>query len=195
MNDTVRLSDSTLNEILNAKHRELRTEFQGIAPSLAVTAGPALTVAAGDTLSTSGAERVIRVERKVEDVWRPVPAADTVETEQHQWSPVAWEERGGCIVLHPEGEVSSAEYGEFRVLYYGLTADLTDNDDLFSNPQTTNEVLIYRACADVVGDDGDEKKAKYFEDRATLTLERVRPALEARYGVHTSDTFRSVFGY
>lgn len=196
VNDTVRLTDTNLNAILNAKHRELRTELQGIAPTLHIVAGPALTVPLGDTLSTGGAERVQRVERKdANDQWRQVPMADTVEPEQHSYAAVAWEERGGCIILHPEGLVSSEEYGEFRVLYYPLVNDLSAADDVFLIPSTVNEVLIYRACADVVGDDGDEKKAKYFEDKAAATLERVRPALEARYGVHAMETFREVHGY
>lgn len=196
VNDTVRLTDPTLDEILNAKHRELRTELQGIAPTLHVEAGPELTVPTGETLSTAGAERVYRVERKdITDRWRPVPVADTVEPEQHAHGDIAWEERGGCITLHPEGEVSSAEFGLFRVLYYPLTADLTDPDHLFSIPSVLEDVLIYRACADVVGDDGDDKKAKYFLDSANTSLERIRPSLEARYGVHTADTYREVLGY
>jgi hypothetical protein len=195
VNDAARLTDATLNEILNSKHAELRTELQGIAPSLNVATGPALTVPTGDTLSTAGAERVIRVERMVLDHWRPVTMADIVEPEQHSYAPVVWEERGSCIVLHPEGEVSSEEYGDFRVLYYALTVDLTDDAHTFSIPSSVNEVLIYRACAEVKADDGDEKAAKYFSEQADTTLERVRPALEARYGVHSIEGMREVLGY
>jgi hypothetical protein len=195
VNDTVRLTEAALNLIMNAKYAELRTELQGIAPTLHITAGPALTVPTGDTLSTGGAERVARIERKIDDVWRPVPMADVVEPEQHMYASVAWEERGGCIVLHPEGEVSSAEYGEFRVLYYPATSELTDDAHVFVIPTLVNDVLLYRASAEVVADDGDYTKAKYFEEKAASTLERIRPALEARYGVHSIEGLREVVGW
>ena len=195
VNDTQRLTDAKLDEILNAKHRELRTELQGIYPSFNLTAGPELTVPTGDTLSTGGAERVYRVERKIEDQWRPVPMAETVDPERHNYGLVAWEERGGCIVLHPEGEVSSAEHGTFRVIYYPETVDLSDVGHTFTIPTMVEEVLIYRASAEVVSDDGDEKKAAYFDDKAEKALERVRPALEARYGVHSIEGLREVYGY
>ncbi len=193
VNDVVRLTETSLNDIVNRKYRELRTELQDLAPSLNVETGPALTVAAGDTLSTGGAERVIRLERQINDVWRPVDKADAVEPEQHMFAEVAWEERGGCIYLHPEGQVTSAEYGQFRVLYYPLTTELTDDAHIFVLPTTLEDVLFYRCCAEVTDEDGDDPKA--FEERADKALERVAPALAARYGVHTSDTFREVLGY
>lgn len=193
VNDTVRLTETSLNDIVNRVYAELRTELQELAPSLNVTAGPELTVAAGDTLSTGGTERVIRVERKINDVWRPVAMADTVEPEQHMFAEVAWEERGGCIVLHPEGEVTSAEFGVFRVLYYPVTTELTDDAHVFALPTLLENVLFYRCCAEVVEEDGDDPSV--FEKQADKRLERIKPALMSRYGVHSIETFREVLGY
>jgi hypothetical protein len=203
VNDTVRLTDARLDQILNNRYRELKTELQELAPSLGLVTGPELTVPVGEEISDGNVERVVRVERRVPasifatgvERWLPVPMADIVDPEQNMGSTVAWEERGNCIILHPEGEVGSAEYGVFRVLYYPLTADLTDADHVFQFPYTVKMVFINRCCADVLTDDGDANKADVFKKNAQESLERAMPALAKRYGVHSVETFRSVLGY
>lgn len=193
VNDTVRLTETALNQIVNDVYDELRLEMQQWAPTYGLVTGPALTFAAGDNLSLPGVSNVFRVERKIFEQWRPVPQAETVDPEQIPYAEVAWELRHTCITLHPEGEVSSSEHGEMRVLYWSELAELTDDGESFTLPEAMINVLVYRACAVVAMDDGDDPAA--FEKLADKTLERVQPGIEARYGVHSMEGLREVLGY
>jgi hypothetical protein len=182
VNDTTRVTDTLLNSILNEKYKELRTELQEIAPSFGLCTKEVTLTATGNQIGLTDVDPPFERMYKLEKLdrcgdYREVKRADAVQPYRHAGACVAWEKRGSCIWLHPEGKVS----GTFRVFYYGTPNDLTDDASLFAIPVPLESVLIYRACAEVNITRGDDPGA--FEKKAEQRLEAVRDIVWLEYGI------------
>lgn len=199
--DTVRLTDTNLDIILNDVYRELRTELQSLAPKLYVVTSSDQVVTAGGTISpvtiSTTFEQVYLLQRLNEvNEWDSVASANTYDPRQHAMGcseeRPKWERRGSVIVLHPEGEVA----GTFRLMYYNTPADLVTGSpsDPFLIPVTTENVLVARACAQVTEDDGNDSAV--FIKRADRLRDAAASALWKEYGI-TPDLagFMEVLGY
>lgn len=197
VNDTVRLTDTILNGLLNDTCRELRTWLQDVAPSLYLAVSGDIAIPDATTGQeihlTSDAyrfERLYLVEQLFGDRWHEVERAAVTGHNRHAAGRVTFREEGTCLILGPDNDVT----GTFRVKFHYTPAALTETDSLFKLPESLIPVLKYQTSAKVVRIDGDDPKV--WETAADSALAKAEKALRGRYGAHPKRAgLRRVMGY